>query len=738
MAIGNGRSYRYQLPSKLQATEDVQGIERMQLRWKNNLSSARNFVNIFGSLRIEISPFRTIHSQRIISAGSIDSTIERKLSSTVRTMCGNTGPIKNVKVIRNKPKTGISNNSLVVTTVDQRLLQSGIEGIFSDNTLCDELLYDDFVKRRLQDCSVANTSLFIRLSGKKSRSQSSALLRKHLPTLAAHIGTLLQSHWTYRHISTVLHGLQSLCEKDTGYRDILRMMSAVATSTMHHKDVCTAQNIALMLYGLQKNDATLAESRNLLAVIEQMTIRSVGSFTPQNVGNALYGMQRMSSDIPEVRALLSALTPKFESCVIELNDQEISNSLYGMKRMSSYVPEVRILLSTLIPKVHNCKADLNAQAVANSLFGMQRMSSDSPEVRALLSALIPKVNNCKFSFNSQNISNALYGLQGMNSDCAVVCDLLSALVPKIRGCEVIFKAQEVSNALYGLQGMSSDNAVVRSLISTLTPRIRSCSTTLGAHEFKCMLYGMQRMRGDSDEMCNLVSAIVPKVQSCETDFNCEELSYMLTGTHQLIHLSVFRPILDVLLRETCKLEKNSRNFKGLRYKELVFLGQSITKSLPALRTTLPFDEYQQWERIHQLLCYAVENHKSFGVTTNLSQLRAERRMQTLLKRVFEKSSVIMSQDERLFNFFKTAILLRVNYTKDESLMINIQLDDIMPDSPVSMKRARVLRDKYFKSQGVFVHRLDHTLTEKMTGEEIQEWVLSRVADAVADHQELQS
>ena len=326
----------------------------------------------------------------------------------------------------------------------------------------------------------------------------------------------------------------------------------------------------------------------------------------------------------------------------------------------------------------------------------------------------------------------------MSSDYAEVRDLLGALEPKVRSFEGIFNAQEVSNALYGLQGMSSDNATVRSLISTLTPRIRSCETALSAHEFKCSLYGMRGLSGDSDEVCNLISAIVPKVRSCEADFNSEELSYMLTATHQLFHLSVFRPIVDVMFQEACKLEKKSRNFKGLRYKELTFLGQSITMSLPALRKILEVDDYQQWERIHQQLCSAVQNHKSFTVVKSLPQLSAERRMHALLKRVFEKSSVVMSQDERLFGFFKTALLLRVNYAKNESLMINIQLDDITRDTSLSLKRARVVRDKYFKSQGVYVHRIDHTLAVKMTGEEIQEWVLNRVADATADHHDIQT
>ena len=204
----------------------------MRLRWKNNLSSARNFVNIFVSLRSKISPFHTTHYHRMNSEGSIDPSIGKIVSSAAQIVCRDTVSIKNVEVTGNKSKTGISSNSLVVTTVCQRLLQRDLEGIFADNNNCDELLYDVFVKSRLQDCSVGNTSRFIRLSGKKSRNRSSALLRKHLPTLASQIKTLLLSRWSYRHISSVLYGLQSLGEKDTGYRDILAMMSTVATSAL--------------------------------------------------------------------------------------------------------------------------------------------------------------------------------------------------------------------------------------------------------------------------------------------------------------------------------------------------------------------------------------------------------------------------------------------------------------------------------------------------------------------------
>jgi hypothetical protein len=67
----------------------------------------------------------------------------------------------------------------------------------------------------------------------------------------------------------------------------------------------------------------------------------------QVVGNSLYGLQKMSSDHDEVRDVLSALAMKVDSCKEDLNAQALGNALYGLQRMSSDHVEVRDVLSAL-------------------------------------------------------------------------------------------------------------------------------------------------------------------------------------------------------------------------------------------------------------------------------------------------------------------------------------------------------------------------------------------------------
>ena len=189
---------------------------------------------------------------------------------------------------------------------DISILKDEIDAILPDKDVCHQELYENFVKNRLQDCNSANIARFMRLSGKKSKSnspnktqnESQILLKLHLKEFAKRISYLPSNSWGFIHISFVLYGLQGIEFKgghdgvrehremerngrngvrdgkdgdrdgrDEGYSDILLSMTRALRCSLRGRDEITAQSVSLMLYGLQRNSCESESSRGLLTMI---------------------------------------------------------------------------------------------------------------------------------------------------------------------------------------------------------------------------------------------------------------------------------------------------------------------------------------------------------------------------------------------------------------------------------------------------------------------------------------
>ena len=159
------------------------------------------------------------------------------------------------------------------------------------------------------------------------------------------------------------------------------------------------------------------------------------------------------------------------------------------------------------------------------------------------------------------------------------------------------------------------------------------------------------------------------------------------------------------------------------------LGQSVALSLPALRNNLGQNDYSKWEAISKLLGSELsgrhsENQVSIGFRSNV-----ERRVHTVLARVFDKSNIALTSNEYLFNLFEADIILRVLSASGGSLVINIEVDG-MHHLREKKKRFCALRDEYLKSRGVVVYRITTSALWDMSDEEIQSWALDKVASAM--------
>ena len=595
---------------------------------------------IVSAPRIQIASFT--NDRRNESGNCVSASIHptSRIKKVINDKIGSVRPRSNVNEMLGSTDVGlVISDSISRSPRSQSELRTHIDYIFADMNICNEVLFDEFIRVDLHECNVSNIGRFMRLGGKKSRSKSNDYLKKNLPTIASRLQALKSSSWMYMDISFVIYGLQNIGEKDAGYLDILTTMTEIAKITLKSKKILPPQDLSMMLYGLQKNTGCGDVNSQLLAVISQIAKQCSGTFKPQEMGNALYGLQGMSSDNAEVCALLSSLEPKIRSCKEALKAQHVGNALYGMQGMNSDNLEVRSVLSALVIKVRDSKEIFDAQAVSNSLYGMQNMSSQSKEVCDMLAVLAAKVRSCKEELDSQHVGNALYGMQKMSSDDSEVLTLLTALTPKIKFCEGIFDPQHISNAIFGMQGMSSDSDEVTALLSSLVPKVKACKKSFTAHEISSLLYGMKRMsskdanvralissiafkitstkegfsaihitnvlyglqemKNDQSEVLALLAAVAPKIKSSKQSLNVYQIQKSLVGMQRMR-----KPITAPLIYSTLFTHINklaTYNITSMTNEEVVCLNESVTLILPVIKDCLKSDEYKKWEDINKVL-----------------------------------------------------------------------------------------------------------------------------------------
>jgi hypothetical protein len=266
----------------------------------------------------------------------------------------------------------------------------------------------------------------------------------------------------------------------------------------------------------------------------------------------------------------------------------------------------------------------------------------------------------------------------------------------VESCREAFNAQAVGNALYGMQQMSSDSAEVRAMLSALLPKVKSCREALKAQAVGNALYGMQGM-GGAAEFLALIRHFYYQV-------------LMIAGSPSLL--------------------------KSLLSKDLMFLSQNLVLTLPVLREGMK-DEYERWKTINILLANELVKRKSnadpfFQPRTYRSN--AERRVYDIAKIAFENSDITILSNEYLCNTFEADIVLRVPIANSahhspldsEVLVVNVEVDSIHHKLE-RKKRFCMLRDKYLRSQGVIIERIEVSVLRRMKDMEVKEWLLKRVA-----------
>ena len=107
----------------------------------------------------------------------------------------------------------------------------------------------------------------------------------------------------------------------------------------------------------------------------------------------------------------------------------------------------------------------------------------------------------------------------------------------------------------------------------------------------------------------------------------------------------------------------------------------------------------------------------------------EHRVHSVATTVFQNSRILMSFNGFLFGLFETDLVLKVPITdSSEFFYINIEMTGVYHKHQ-KRERFRMLRDKYLKSRGVVIERIDVLVLRQMEDVELMKWLLTRVTDA---------
>jgi hypothetical protein len=243
------------------------------------------------------------------------------------------------------------------------------------------------------------------------------------------------------------------------------------------------------------------------------------------------------------------------------------------------------------------------------------------------------------------------------------------------------------------------------------------------------------MNSEYSELRELLSALVPKVKSCSEAFNAQAVGNALYGLQGVKLEKESLNVFEILYQQLSNLANRTVNFQSLLIADLVFLSQNMAMTLPILQEALK-DDYNKWDKIKLLLVdestRRISTDSSFLQPGNF-QSSAEKQVFNIARKTFGNSSILVSSDEYLFNLFQSDIILKIPMingpSPSHSVIINIEVDG-SHHLRERKKRFCMLRDKYLKSQGVVIERIDVPFLQKMIKDDtLRDWLLKTVANA---------
>lgn len=303
--------------------------------------------------------------------------------------------------------------------IEAKTVKLEINAIFKDEATA-QAKVDTYITEKLDGLDIPRIANLMRVSAQTLKNGPDSLLKSHMPAIARKIDALSTEAWEYKHIAFVIYGMQFTKEKDRHYLSVLSSMVKVAKEALKGNTPPLSQDISMILLGMQYNDPSQIQSRNMLVVINEMLGVCTNQFDAQCLSNAFYGMKSMDETCPEAMAVLSSLTPRVRKCKEELTPQQISFAICGLQGMRNMSPAVLEALTALAPRVKYVPKTFRPQHVGNSLLGLQKMNSESPEVLHMMDCLVTEFAFVREALKPAEIKKVLLGTKKMGSKCPQV------------------------------------------------------------------------------------------------------------------------------------------------------------------------------------------------------------------------------------------------------------------------------------------------------------------------------
>ena len=142
-----------------------------------------------------------------------------------------------------------------------------------------------------------------------------------------------------------------------------------------------------------------------------------------------------------------------------------------------------------------------------------------------------------------------------------------------------------------------------------------------------------------------------------------------------------------------------------------------------------------WANIKASLIHEIARRKQRETVAINFQSLAEECAYNIVCKALSLSNIRISSNEYLFDLFESDIVIRIPFSNmmeeinTTYLPINIEVDGLHHRQSIR-KRFCSLRDKYLKSQGVTVNRIETSRLRNMNRNDVEDWILHIVAHAI--------
>ena len=619
-------------------------------------------------------------------------------------------------------------------------------------------------------------------------------LRSLLAAIHSHLSMMLPSSpeniFLQQSICNSLYGLQNM---NASTPEIRAILSFLATKTEENEEEFTSKTLGMCFTGIQRMSSDVPEVLALTAALTKKLRLAKDILDVQSLGAILSSLQNFSCRDPTVQSLLRVVTLKMQKCPEKFTLKTLTMAGRGMQWLESGLKDVQAFLRAFTPKLDAFDQQLDLECTLSLLRGLWGLSSVDGAVRQYITVLAKKLRASPDLHIPLSRLSDLVGLQNMSSDRDEVLQLLAAIISKIKTSSDAGKEEggvfvtpipvrQIAMCMYGLKSMSSDSRQVNLLVASLLPASYRESLLQGESSeypaldvngmdskmFGMWLHGMQHMHSARLEVRAMMRCFTAALHaSKETQIDTRAL-YGLQRMRDSIEA---KELLDVIA-ERLKSEARSNSYfcsdmglalyglrgvgaSGDKWKSLLTLWIKRMKEIPSQpykarylshlsncyqsAVLVSFESTALWESIlhYQLdadFDEAVRNVKARWEEQKLQAplspaLGVEQEYGRAVELLIQRPDAVVETNASIHGFEADRV---IRFTDNcQEIVVNVEIDGIHHNEVVKKKLFCRLRDRYLKTLGVKVFRIDITKHSSNRGESIQTFVKRMIQNELA-------